>query len=130
MQDGSLDRRLDVPEMGLAAMQQLQANLAELRKQDPRNPEVQALIPRVADRRIITYGENPQADVRLTDLDHEGGRSKFTVQFRDRDGNTVDNPDSIYRVIPISGDERYEIRGRVGRIARRLPVPSVGGSPI
>lgn len=26
----------------------------------------------------------------------------------------IDNPDSIYRVIPISGDARYEIRGRVG----------------
>ncbi len=27
----------------------------------------------------------------------------------------IDNPDTVYRVIPISGDERYEIRGRVGR---------------
>jgi hypothetical protein len=26
----------------------------------------------------------------------------------------IDNPDSVYRVIPISGDECYEIRGRVG----------------
>jgi hypothetical protein len=26
----------------------------------------------------------------------------------------IDNPDSVYRVIPISGDERYEIYGRVG----------------
>jgi hypothetical protein len=26
----------------------------------------------------------------------------------------IDNPDSVYRVIPISGDERYEIRGWVG----------------
>ena len=26
----------------------------------------------------------------------------------------IDNPDSIYRVIPISGDERYLIHGRVG----------------
>jgi len=26
----------------------------------------------------------------------------------------IDNPDSIYRVIPISGRERYEIRGQVG----------------
>jgi hypothetical protein len=26
----------------------------------------------------------------------------------------IDNPDSVYRVIPISGAERYEIRGRVG----------------
>lgn len=26
----------------------------------------------------------------------------------------IDNPDSVYRVIPIAGDERYVIRGRVG----------------
>jgi hypothetical protein len=26
----------------------------------------------------------------------------------------IDNPDTVYRVIPISGAERYEIRGRVG----------------
>lgn len=26
----------------------------------------------------------------------------------------IDNPDSVYRVIPISGDERYVIHGRVG----------------
>ncbi len=26
----------------------------------------------------------------------------------------IDNPDSVYRVIPISGDERYKIHGRVG----------------
>jgi hypothetical protein len=26
----------------------------------------------------------------------------------------LDNPDTVYRVIPISGDERYVIRGRVG----------------
>jgi hypothetical protein len=25
----------------------------------------------------------------------------------------IDNPDTVYRVIPISGDERYLIRGRV-----------------
>jgi hypothetical protein len=26
----------------------------------------------------------------------------------------IDNPDSVYRVIPVSGSERYELRGRVG----------------
>ena len=31
----------------------------------------------------------------------------------------IDNPDSVYRVIPISGDERYRITGRVGE--SRLP---------
>ena len=34
------------------------------------HPEVQALVGQIEDRRIITYGENPQADVRLVDLDH------------------------------------------------------------
>ena len=32
------------------------------------HPIVQRLVGRVVDRRIITYGENPQADVRLVDL--------------------------------------------------------------
>ena len=31
------------------------------------HPEVQALVGRIEDRRVITYGENPQADVRLLD---------------------------------------------------------------
>lgn len=26
----------------------------------------------------------------------------------------IDNPDTVYRVVPISGEERYELRGRVG----------------
>ena len=33
------------------------------------HPMVQTLVGRIEDRRIITYGENPQADVRLVDLD-------------------------------------------------------------
>lgn len=45
----------------------------------------------------------------ITRLEHE-------VEGRRIPGSRwgIDNPDSIYRVIPISGDERYEIRGRVG----------------
>jgi UDP-N-acetylmuramate--alanine ligase len=53
------------------------------------HPIVQRLVGRIEDRRVITYGENPQADVRLTALDHSGGRSQFTVLFRDREGRTV-----------------------------------------
>jgi UDP-N-acetylmuramate--alanine ligase len=52
------------------------------------HPVVQALVGRIEDRRIITYGENPQADVRLTDLDHAHGQSRFSVIFRDRAGET------------------------------------------
>jgi UDP-N-acetylmuramate--alanine ligase len=53
------------------------------------HPVVQSLVGRIEDRRIITYGENPQADVRLTDLDHANGQSRFSVVFRDRVGATA-----------------------------------------
>src|SRR6266545_4524681 len=48
---------------------------------------VQQLVGRLEDRRVITYGENPQADVRLVDLDHANGASRFSVVFRDRAGD-------------------------------------------
>jgi len=50
---------------------------------------VQTLVGRIEDRRVVTYGENPQADARLVDLTHDGGRSQFTVMFRDRAGKSV-----------------------------------------
>jgi UDP-N-acetylmuramate--alanine ligase len=53
------------------------------------HPIVQILVGRIEDRRIITYGENPQADVRLVDLAHADGRSQFSILFRDRTGATV-----------------------------------------
>ena len=53
------------------------------------HPVVQLLVGQITDRRVITYGENPQADVRLVDLDHAGGRSRFSIVFRDRAGELV-----------------------------------------
>ncbi len=53
------------------------------------HPVVQTLVGRIEDRRIITYGENPQADVRLTDLSFADGASRFTAVFRDRAGHSV-----------------------------------------
>jgi len=53
------------------------------------HPIVQRMVGRIQDRRIITYGENPQADVRLIDLDNTGGQSQFAVQFRNRSGEVV-----------------------------------------
>src|SRR5947207_8043451 len=47
------------------------------------HPIVQRLVGRVEDRRIITYGENPQADARLIDLSANGGGSRFKVAFPD-----------------------------------------------
>ncbi len=48
------------------------------------HPTVQDLVGRIEDRRIVTYGENPQADVRLLDVDLKGGQSRFRVMIRDR----------------------------------------------
>jgi UDP-N-acetylmuramate--alanine ligase len=53
------------------------------------HPAVQTLVGRIEDRRVITYGENPQADARLVDLTHSGGGSQFSVAFRDGAGNGV-----------------------------------------
>src|ERR1700753_911094 len=47
-------------------------------------PVVQALVGKIEDRRIITYGQNPQADARLVDLTPMGGGSSFKVVMRDR----------------------------------------------
>jgi UDP-N-acetylmuramate--alanine ligase len=48
------------------------------------HPVVQTLVGKIEDRRIITYGENPQADARLVDLTPSGGGSEFKVVIRDR----------------------------------------------
>ena len=48
------------------------------------HPVVQSLVGRIEDRRIVTYGENPQADARLAGLTPMGGGSKFNVVFRNR----------------------------------------------
>jgi UDP-N-acetylmuramate--alanine ligase len=48
------------------------------------HPVVQTIVGRIEDRRIITYGENPQADARLVDLQPIPGGSKFKVSFRNR----------------------------------------------
>ena len=48
------------------------------------HPEVQALVARIEDRRVITYGENAQADVRFTHHRMDNGSSLFDVIIRDR----------------------------------------------
>jgi UDP-N-acetylmuramate--alanine ligase len=53
------------------------------------HPVVQTIVGKIEDRRIITYGENPQADARLLDLVPTGGGSRFKVAFRDRKADTA-----------------------------------------
>jgi UDP-N-acetylmuramate--alanine ligase len=43
------------------------------------HPEVQALVGRVTDRRVVTFGYNAQADVRAVNLSFDGATSKFDI---------------------------------------------------
>ena len=48
------------------------------------HPEVQAMIPRVSDRRIITYGFSPQADVRAVNVELGPEGARYDVLLSDR----------------------------------------------
>ncbi|MBP2229090.1 UDP-N-acetylmuramate--alanine ligase [Azospirillum agricola] len=48
------------------------------------HPEVQAMIPRVSDRRIVTYGFSPQADIRAVNVELGPAGAKYDVLIYDR----------------------------------------------
>jgi UDP-N-acetylmuramate--alanine ligase len=52
------------------------------------HPEVQAILPRVRDRRVVSYGFSAQADVRGENVQPVSGGNRFEVVVRDRDGST------------------------------------------
>jgi len=51
------------------------------------HPEVQALAARITDRRIITYGTNPQADIRASNIRSGAEGEKFDVEISEREGS-------------------------------------------
>ncbi|MBV8535368.1 MAG: UDP-N-acetylmuramate--L-alanine ligase, partial [Alphaproteobacteria bacterium] len=53
------------------------------------HPEVQALIPQVSDRRLITYGLNPQADVRAVNMRLSADGGRFDAVIAERGGDTL-----------------------------------------
>lgn len=65
------------------------------------HPTVQDLVGKIEDRRVITYGENPQADVRLVGVDLRGGVCRFGVEIRDRKTQLVTRIDDL--VLPMPG---------------------------
>ncbi len=48
------------------------------------HPEVQALVGRISDRRIVTYGFSPQASVRAVNVSATAGGMNFDVELTDR----------------------------------------------
>jgi UDP-N-acetylmuramate--alanine ligase len=62
------------------------------------HPEVQALVGRVNDRRIISYGFNKQADVRAENLIYKKGIAHFDIELQ-TEGQRIDGV-----MLPMPGD--------------------------
>jgi len=70
------------------------------------HPEVQAMIPRVSDRRLVTYGFSPQADVRAINLHPGPGGTRFDVVVTDRNSRTERTIEGLS--LPMVGDHNAQ----------------------
>lgn len=75
--------------------------------------EVKALIPKITDRRIITYGLNPEADVRAINIKTNREGSNFSVLAAKRASNT--KIDLGQFSLPMAG--KHNIRNTLAAIA-------------
>lgn len=67
---------------------------------------VQAMIPRLSDRRIITYGFSPQADVRAMNLRLDPAGSTFDVVINDRFRETIREIKDVH--LPMVGEHNVQ----------------------
>ena len=68
--------------------------------------EVQAMIPKVADRKLLTYGMTPQADVRAVNVESTAGQTRFDVVLTSR---ATDDPRTLGGVtLPMLGGHNLQ----------------------
>jgi len=79
------------------------------------HPEVQNVIAKVRDRRVITYGFSAQADLRGENVRPESGGNTFDAVVRERDG-TVRRIEDIH--LPMPG--RHNVQNALAAIAVAL----------
>jgi UDP-N-acetylmuramate--alanine ligase len=70
------------------------------------HPEVQAMVGRITDRRIVTYGLSPQADVRAINIRFSEGVSLYDVVFTDRRAGTERRLESLH--LPMPGEHNVQ----------------------
>jgi UDP-N-acetylmuramate--alanine ligase len=87
------------------------------------HPEVQSMIGRVSDRRLITYGYGPQADVRAINVRFEGGISHFDVRLSDRVKGGARTLAGLQ--LPMPGEHNVQNSLSAIAVARELGVPDV-----
>ncbi|KZB59925.1 MULTISPECIES: UDP-N-acetylmuramate--L-alanine ligase [Thalassospira] len=85
------------------------------------HPEVQALIGKVTDRRIFTFGFSPQADVRAVNVRTNIGESIFDVVIRER----VDSEERVIKDVrlPMVGDHNVSNSLAAITVALELGIP-------
>jgi UDP-N-acetylmuramate--alanine ligase len=69
------------------------------------HPEVQSLIGQIQDRRIISYGFSPQAEVRAINVKLSAAGGRFDVAITDRFGNQRTLPDMR---LPLVGEHNVQ----------------------
>ncbi|HEY4125246.1 MAG TPA: UDP-N-acetylmuramate--L-alanine ligase [Rhizomicrobium sp.] len=84
------------------------------------HPEVQAMIGRIEDRRLVTYGFSPQADVRATNVRFSEGASHFDLVIADRRKGTETHLDKL--VLPMPGEHNVQNALAAIVVARELGV--------
>jgi UDP-N-acetylmuramate--alanine ligase len=84
------------------------------------HPVVQSLVGRIEDRRIVTYGVNQQADVRIANLIAENGGSRFDVVFRDRASGAMHEITDL--VLPMPGRHNASNATAAIAVARELGI--------
>lgn len=78
------------------------------------HPEVQALVGKITDRRVVTFGFNAQADVRATNLTYKAGVAHFDIVLRNED-RTIEGCS-----LPMPGDHNVSNALSAVAIARHL----------
>jgi UDP-N-acetylmuramate--alanine ligase len=84
------------------------------------HPEVQAMVGRITDRRIVTYGLSPQADVRALNVSFSEGASHFDVIVTDRRGGTETRLERLR--LPMPGEHNVQNAVAAIAVARELGV--------
>ena len=84
------------------------------------HPEVQAMVGRIEDRRMITYGFSPQADVRAVDVGFSEGASRFDVIFVDRRTGASERIEALR--LPMPGEHNVQNALASIAVARELGI--------
>jgi UDP-N-acetylmuramate--alanine ligase len=87
------------------------------------HPEVQAMIGRVSDRRLVTYGFGPQADVRAVNVRFEGGVSHYDVLFSDRVKGGQRTLAGL--TLPMPGEHNVQNSLAAIAVAKELGIPDI-----